>query len=415
MRILIANTLYATPKKPKIVGGAEVSVRNLAEALAARGHEVMCIRASAPDESASREEVNGVTVVSLPTRNGYWPFDGSRRSHLRRLLWHWRDDMGAEPSETVATMRGFAPDVVHTNSLAGLTHGVWSVADRLGIPITHTLRDYYLVCPRATRFRNGQRCARSCTSCRFLTSRRRDRSSSVKAAVGNSRATLEIHLSEGLFSRAITRTALPNIADPSASEGGRAPRGSAVVFGYIGRFSDEKGVHLLARAFRGAPGNCELVLAGAIQPDVAGEIQRLAGRPVTLLGFVDPEAFFRSVDVVVVPSLWDEPLPRAILDAQSHGLPVIGSKRGGIPEALGNLAAGWLFEPDLDGDLAALMTAVASDPAALGDKGTAARSLSRRFRATEVCGGYEEVYRSTITKGDRAMASAPHGALPPDE
>lgn len=47
---------------------------------------------------------------------------------------------------------------------------------------------------------------------------------------------------------------------------------------------------------------------------------------------------------VIVPSEWDEPLPRTILEAYSFGVPIIGADRGGIPEMIDEGNTGYSFE-----------------------------------------------------------------------
>ena len=37
-------------------------------------------------------------------------------------------------------------------------------------------------------------------------------------------------------------------------------------------------------------------------------------------------------DVAVIPSVWDDPFPTTVLEAQAMGLPIITTRRGGIPE-----------------------------------------------------------------------------------
>jgi len=52
-----------------------------------------------------------------------------------------------------------------------------------------------------------------------------------------------------------------------------------------------------------------------------------------------------------VPSLWHEAFGRAIIEAYAHGVPVIGSNRGGITELVEEGRTGFLFEPDQPKDL----------------------------------------------------------------
>ena len=49
-------------------------------------------------------------------------------------------------------------------------------------------------------------------------------------------------------------------------------------------------------------------------------------------------------DVLVCPSLWNEPFGRVILDAYKNGLPVIGNKIGALPELIDHNKTGLLVE-----------------------------------------------------------------------
>lgn len=42
--------------------------------------------------------------------------------------------------------------------------------------------------------------------------------------------------------------------------------------------------------------------------------------------------YLKIADVAVIPSIWDDPFPTTILEAQAIGLPIITTNRGGIPE-----------------------------------------------------------------------------------
>ena len=42
--------------------------------------------------------------------------------------------------------------------------------------------------------------------------------------------------------------------------------------------------------------------------------------------------YLKMADVAVIPSIWDDPFPTTVLEAQAMGVPVISTHRGGIPE-----------------------------------------------------------------------------------
>lgn len=56
----------------------------------------------------------------------------------------------------------------------------------------------------------------------------------------------------------------------------------------------------------------------------------------------DPRHFYRLSRVVLMPSLWEEALGRVAVESLINGIPVLASRRGGLPEALAG--AGFLFD-----------------------------------------------------------------------
>ncbi len=69
-----------------------------------------------------------------------------------------------------------------------------------------------------------------------------------------------------------------------------------------------------------------------------------------------------QVHLVVFPSLWEENYPLVIREALLHGLPVIGSKLGGVPEAIEEGVNGFLFDPYKEGDLAGKISLILDHP-----------------------------------------------------
>jgi glycosyltransferase involved in cell wall biosynthesis len=50
------------------------------------------------------------------------------------------------------------PDLVHTHNLQGFSVAAWKVVKKRGLPLVHTMHDYYLLCPRNTMFGGGRNC-----------------------------------------------------------------------------------------------------------------------------------------------------------------------------------------------------------------------------------------------------------------
>ena len=56
---------------------------------------------------------------------------------------------------------------------------------------------------------------------------------------------------------------------------------------------------------------------------------------IIFTGFIpysDMPQYLRIADAAVIPSIWDDPFPTTVLEAQAMGLPIITTRRGGIPE-----------------------------------------------------------------------------------
>ena len=75
----------------------------------------------------------------------------------------------------------------------------------------------------------------------------------------------------------------------------------------------------------------------------------------------DPQNIYESSDVIVVPSLYDEPCSMVLFEAAAARKPVVASATGGTPEIIENGFNGLLFERDDDEGLAGAIGALLSD------------------------------------------------------
>lgn len=391
MKVFIVNTLYP----PSTVGGAERSVALLARAAARRGHEVHV--ASLHDADEQREEQDGaVTIHRLPLRNLYWPFDAERNeSKPRRLAWHLRDRRNpAATRDLVALMDRIRPDVLHTNNLQGFSTEIWAEAKRRGIRIVHTLRDYSLLCARASLYRGGDDCVQRCVDCKVLTGRKKDNSVLVDAVASNSQYVIDTHRRHGYFNDTDARVIF-NIADVrSAPTPAAVPENGGLTFGFIGRVEPEKGIEVVLDAFtRLERPDWQLVIAGAGKGSYVADLQARYGDPrIRWLGFVNADDFYAGVDVVIISSTWPEPLPRTMIDCLARGKAVIYSDAGGTPE-IGHLAPlGAIYAKDDAAALAErLATALASADEWRAVRGVAPEVLEA-FSEEKVVGNYLSFY-----------------------
>jgi glycosyltransferase involved in cell wall biosynthesis len=344
MKVTFVSTLYA----PNDSGGAERTVRVLAEGLVARGHDAVVI-SLAPNGVARDGVLNGVRVYYVPLANLYWKQSSQARSKWASLLWQCIDAynplMGRRVAKILAHER---PDVLQTGNLQGFSVSVWRAAARLRIPLVQMLHDYYLACPNSCMFKGGVNCARQCRSCHWVGTPRRRLSNLPAAVISLSRRVLQRLEDSGLFARVTHKTVINGADNTRAVAVPRADKapGSPLVVGYLGRMENTKGIEvLLDAAARLSPSAVTVLLGGKGSEVYVNELQhRYAGANVQFLGFVKPVELFSRIDVLVVPSVWEEPLGRVIYEGYAHGVPAIVSNVGGMPEIVEDGRTGFVFQ-----------------------------------------------------------------------
>lgn len=398
MRILHVSSLYP----PHIVGGAEKSVALLSEQLASMGHDVaaVCIER----QGVPKKIQNGVAVYRMPHHNTFWLEDWPGHSRGERLWQKLRQQWNtAIAAEFDRILDDFKPDIVNSHSMVDISTLIWRAARKRGIPIVHTCRDYDLLCGNAAMFRRGENCSHWHLGCRIVNVSKLWTSKWVDAAVAVGAATLQVHVDHGFFThlpperrRVIWNGAIvPEQAARARDSFDRSQQ--PMTFGYLGRINIEKGVGTLIDAFRriGA-GNWRVKIAGQA-PDTLDEFRKRAvGLPIEFVGWVDPFDFFRELDVLIVPSIWAEPLPRTILESYAIGVPVIGARSGGIPDLIGADNAAWLFEPGNDADLASKVEQVIRMGRTALPGRDAFKSVFNETRPPRVAEKYLDLYRDVL-------------------
>jgi glycosyltransferase involved in cell wall biosynthesis len=122
--------------------------------------------------------------------------------------------------------------------------------------------------------------------------------------------------------------------------------GRPLQLGYVGQLTPAKGIRELVRQMGDwQSGQCELLVAGKGAAAYEAMLRAEAPKNVRFLGFVKPDEVYRAIDLLVVPSLWQEPLGMIVLEAFMHGVPVIVSRRGGLPEIVDEGRTGLVYEP----------------------------------------------------------------------
>ncbi|HEX9108635.1 MAG TPA: glycosyltransferase [Longimicrobiales bacterium] len=178
-----------------------------------------------------------------------------------------------------------------------------------------------------------------------------------------------------------------------------------IVVGYLGRFSPEKGLYVLADALEQAMPRASALRAlwlGAGPDEEALRARlgasRFAARHVTRPFTSDPVAAYAALDALVVPSTIAESFGRVAAEAEACGVPVVASRIGGIPEAVEEERTALLVRPGDAGALAQALLRLAGDAGLRRRLGAAGpRLVQERFAAPVVAQRFRELLRSRRT------------------
>ena len=381
MKILFLHAL-ADPARG---GGAEVIVWEQIRGLQAAGHACALLGTS-DRPGLQREQHEGVPVWLAGIRNLYWPYDNRARAAASRMAWHAIDSynplMQGYLRQVIAAEK---PDVISMHNLPGWSAAAWLTAARAGVPAVQVLHDYYAICPKASQYKRGCNCTRQCAGCRVFRLSHRALSNRLSAVVGVSQFVLDRHVAEGYFSKVPVRRVIRNARDPRSLGLDNAPAAvphAGLRFGYIGRLDPPKGIDPLIDVFRSLThADAELWIAGSGKPDYerALRAQGQGDARIRFLGRVAPVEFYPQVDVVVVPSLWNDILPTVVFEAMAFGKPVIGARRGGIPEMIRDGMNGWIFDPARIQTLRERMDLVCKHRDVISDMAQTARNDGLKF------------------------------------
>ncbi len=409
MHILMVNNIYP----PIMAGGAELIVAWLSEGLVARGHRVTVVSTCAPEmEPYPAETLNGVTVIRFFPRNLYWSFARAGQKPHRRMLWHVRDAWNRDAGRRFRAILAEAPpDVVHTHLIDGFSATIWRRARQAGVPVIHTAHDYHLLCPRAFLMtRDWRICRRLSPGCRLYRAWHLHTARDVDLFVSPSQFLLGHHLACGLAApqAAVVRNGIPLPRGIARRTRSGPPR-----FLFLTRLTQEKGVRVVLEAVASLLKTLDFELVVAGRGPLEDEIRQAAAADsrVRYFGYVTgevKEALLTDAQYLLLPSLWYENAPVAVIEAAAYGLGVIGSRISGVPELVRDGQTGVLFEPGDVAGLARIIRELVSGERRLQGLVAASQALVEEHSVERMVDAYLDHYQRLLAAP--ASVAEPHAA-----
>jgi glycosyltransferase involved in cell wall biosynthesis len=401
MRILLLSQFY-----PPIVGGEERHVRNLAAALAQRGHQVGVATLWYPGATAGEHD-GDVRVHRIRGTLQHLPalFAESERRHAPPF---------PDPelvSGLVRLIRKEKPDVVHAHNwlLASFLPLTWWCDANLVV----TLHDYSLVCAKKNFMHQQEVCSgprlAKCLPCAgahygavkggvttignfasgFLARRAVDKFIAVSHAVARHAELAQRGVSFEVIPNFVPDDAgCPNASpDPCLRE---LPNEGYILF--VGDLMHLKGVDVLLNAYATLGRAPPLVLIGRRCPDTPTDLPRN-------VHFFSPWPHaaimqaWRQCLFGVAPSVGPEACPTVVMEAMASGKPVIATDIGGMPDLIEHGKTGLLIPPGEVGALAGAIRRLLENRDLVAAMGAASLARVETLKATSVVSRIERVYQ----------------------
>ncbi|KXB03838.1 hypothetical protein AKJ45_00255 [candidate division MSBL1 archaeon SCGC-AAA261F19] len=314
-RILISLKNFDPP-----LGGAELSMRALAERLA-EDHEVHVIFSGSRDDDYRKLGCN------------------LHRRRVKNLLpgWLGRLHMDRRWKRLLDEALDRKPDLLLTQG--SVSPGSVGKASELGCPNIVFLRSYEHFCPLLTQGgRDLANCKDRCLCCVpprryldypfFLLKRRLQRDSLSKASLVLANSRFMKRVTEMRFS--LNTHVVNPFVKISKYRTGKERGGEKI--GMVNPMPHKGGEIVVELAKR--MGGRDFLVVGKGPPRTVEMMKRLPN--VEYSSWVeDMREVYEKVKLVLVPSLWQEPFCRVVVESISNGVPCIVSDRGALPEVVG--------------------------------------------------------------------------------
>jgi len=403
MRILLAHNNYS------VQGGAEVFFHEVGRLLKDNGHEVAIFTCAEP--GLDRPYSDQFPDVA------HYAEGGLVRKAFRVPGVIYNRDAAERMAHVIAD---FKPDLVHGFAIYGrLTPSILDAAREAGVPVVLSCNDYKHICANYKLYHHGRICE-DCKGGNFFSPVRNRccHGSLALSAVSALEAT--VHERLNVWRRNVDRFLFSSrfmalkteefwgegeieidfLRNPFDAEAHSVPQNVGRYILYFGRLIEEKGVDQLVEAARQSP-EVPVVVVGE-GPD-RGKLEQ-AAIGLENLKFAGPawgddlKSLLYGARAVVVPSRWHENFPYVILQAFAAGKPVIGARRGGIPELVEAGPHGWLFDPNNPSELARRMGEVIDLPdSKLEYMGAAAKKyVGTEFSDTATYAELKRIYETVL-------------------
>jgi glycosyltransferase involved in cell wall biosynthesis len=409
MRVILAHKFF------HLTGGSEVFYFETGKILQEMGHEVAFFSTTSDKNIPTSYNNYFVNVIdfnraSIREKIGFFP-----------SIFH--NSEAAKNFEKLII--DFKPDLINVFAFYGhLSPSILKVAKKYRIPVVNTCNDYKHLCTNYKFFHHGKNCfdcqkygpimatVNKCCHDSFLTSL----TSTLEAYYYNTIGVYSSLINHYNFAseymmnatklywkdRDVSCSLVKNpfyISDYKKLQEFPEEKGYLL---YFGRLVEEKGLEKLLSAMKLVKSDITLKIVGvgASEMGLKNIVESFGLKNVEFLGEIWGENLQKIISesiATIIPSIWQENYPYAVLQSFAMERAVLGSDRGGIPEMVINHKHGLIFNPDSIQDIAEKINFAVSNPSLLKKWGKDSRSwVSHELSKENFYNSLMESYRQVI-------------------
>lgn len=405
-KVLIVHNLFS------LVGGAEVIACNQYKLLKEKGYQVYFW---ATDKKPYFDD-------NYQYINYFTKYSGGIINYLKNPLKYYYNYKAKNDLQKFINL--VKPDIIHIHSLENITSSVLDNCKK--IPTVYTIHDTNLFCPNG-RYMFGHCICDSEHSCKkgnyfnclfnhctnnielalrriilFLIKYKRLKYIDKFISPSEAMRRIAIDAKTGVtiqnsvtINNFLSDTEFKNV-EPNYSNKG--------YFLYIGRLSEEKGIHYLLNAMKSLPDDIMVHIVG--QGPSEHKLKTLATEyklhNVKFLGSknrVEIKDEYRNCIATILPCNWFENFPTTVMESFILGKPVIASKTGGIPEQVEDNKTGLLFEMANVEELKQCIFKYWSNPQVVVEHGkNAYEKAKKQYTEERYYMELENVYKSILSE-----------------
>lgn len=337
MKIVLINTYFY----PDMYGGTEKVILDLARKYN-KNNEVFVICLGKETKQFKYEN-----IVIYKINNGYNLYPSNIAKKMKNKF---IDTFGSKLKEFERILKEIKPDIVHTHGLPGISSKIWEICYKNNIKIVDTIHDYWKYSfdgkeksiGKIINFIHNHMLRKNSKYVNYVTAPTKFMLDPIKKLKYYKNAEKKV-IPNGFD---INYVDLENILIKKKQK-----EFINVKFLYVGQLIEKKGILNFIDSYMRVNGNnehCMLSICGDgdCKSKLLEKIKKNNNiRYLGKLNEAELKKVYSESDILVVPSLWNEPFGLVTIEGLLFGLIVLGSNNGGIAENLKKMSIDSIFDP----------------------------------------------------------------------